>query len=88
VKRCANRSSFDLLLDAVDPSEAERFIDGVVVRDAWLTAALAVIDEPDLALGLVMFAEPRAPVGDAMDVESARDLRLPSVRSSESKLSG
>ena len=65
----------DLLRRAVDPAEAERFVDRVVVRNSRLAGLLAVVHEPDLASGLVVLAQPRPPVGDAVDVQSARDLR-------------
>src|SRR5947208_290460 len=60
---------------AVDPAEAERFVDRVVVRNSRLAGLLAVVHEPDLASGLVVLAQPRPPVGDPVDVQSARDLR-------------
>src|SRR5439155_16555528 len=52
-------------------------VDRVVVRDAWLAGLLAVVHEPDLARGLVVFAQPLAPVGDPVDIERLGDLRRP-----------
>ena len=54
---------------AVDPTEAERFLDGVLVVDRRLARVRLVEHEPDLARGAVIRVEPRAPARAAANVE-------------------
>ncbi|HVT58627.1 MAG TPA: hypothetical protein VHR45_09515 [Thermoanaerobaculia bacterium] len=55
--------------DAVDPAEADRFLDGVLVGDPRLAGVLLVEDEPDLEVGVVMAREPGPPLRAAGDVQ-------------------
>src|SRR5207245_2948095 len=73
------------LVDAVDPAEAERLVDRVVVGDPRLAARLLRIDEPDLLLTLGVAGEPAPPLGAVANVESRPDLhRMPlTLRSGE-----
>src|SRR5438270_12343900 len=60
----------DPLDDAVDPAEAQRLLDRVVVRDPGLAGVLLVEDEPDLGLGLAMGREPSAPFFPSRDIQT------------------
>src|SRR5439155_1329327 len=60
-ERLRPRLHADLLHDAVDPTEAERFVDGIVVCERRLPACLRVKDDPDLFLSRVIPLEPGAP---------------------------
>ena len=55
--------------EAVDPTEAERFLDGVLVADARRTRVLLVEYEPDLGRGAVVLLEPCVPRRTRADVE-------------------
>ena len=48
--------------EAVDPSKAESFFDGIFVGDARFSGALFEVDEPDFFLGLVVFSQPGPPL--------------------------
>ena len=54
--------------NAVDPAEAERLFDGIVIFDARLAGRFFVIDQPDFFLGLLVFAQPLAPIFAVCDV--------------------
>ena len=51
----------DGALNAVDPSEADRFLDGFVVRQRRSTRVAVVEDQPDFVLRCVVLARPRSP---------------------------
>src|SRR4029079_10959346 len=57
---------------AVDPAEAQRFLDGVLVLDRRLARVRLVIHEPDLDCGVVIRLEPCAPPRAAAKVERLR----------------
>lgn len=56
---------------AVDPTEAQRLLDGIVVQDAGLSRVLLVADKPDLFLGFVVLPQPRTPLPTIDDVQQA-----------------
>ena len=58
----------DSLDRAVDPTEAERFLHGIIVGDARFAGVLLVVDEPDFCLGLVVFLQPGAPLLASGDI--------------------
>src|SRR5262249_49137058 len=59
----------DLLHDAVDPAETERFFNGVVVRNPRLVALVLIVNEPVFGLGGVMLPQPGAPLFAGRDME-------------------
>src|SRR5262249_53480634 len=59
----------DLLDDAIDPTEAQGLLDGIVIWDARLPAVLLVVDDPDLGLRLTVLLEPGAPLVAVGDME-------------------
>src|SRR6185503_20640812 len=51
----------DWMHEAVDPSEAERFFDGIAVGQRGNAGVLFRVDEPDAVRGVVMLLQPRSP---------------------------
>src|SRR5215471_4301541 len=47
---------------AVDPSEAQRFFNGIIIRDSWPGAGFFVIDQPDLCFCVVVSLQPHTPL--------------------------
>src|SRR6185436_6395912 len=56
------------LAHAVDPAEAERFVERFPVRDARLARALVEEADPDLGRGVVVLLQPGAQLGGAAEV--------------------
>lgn len=88
--------------DAVDPAEAEGFLDRVVIRDAGLARILLVIDKPDVPFFFVVLPQPGPPLPAVRDVEGLSDfhervqpfsgwtiwIRLPQVSSKIASVTG
>src|SRR5712692_7808298 len=51
----------DSLDNTIDPAEAKSFFDRIVVGDPRPAGLFLVVDEPNLALGVVMLRQPAAP---------------------------
>src|SRR5512140_1732950 len=47
---------------AVDPAEAQRLFDRVVVGDARFSAPFAIVDQPDLLRGAMVLPQPASPL--------------------------
>jgi hypothetical protein len=54
--------------NAVYPAKAQGFLNGIIVRDAWLPGVFARINEPDFCGGLVVFLQPLPPGFAGADV--------------------
>lgn len=52
----------DTLSNTVDPTEAERFFDGMTVRDTWGTRVFPEGYKPDFVRGLIILFQPLAPI--------------------------
>ncbi|PYS52485.1 MAG: hypothetical protein DMG13_16155 [Acidobacteria bacterium] len=52
----------DSLDEAIDPSKAQSFFDGIFIGYARLPYVLSEVDEPDFVLDLVILCEPRPPL--------------------------
>jgi len=56
---------------AIDPTEAECLLHGIIVGDARPAGVLLIVDEPDFCLGLVVPLQPGTPLlarGDIQDL--------------------
>src|SRR3954468_11879049 len=65
--------------DAVDPPEAERLLDRVVILHPRLAGVALVVDEPDLGLTVMMGREPGSPVGAGGGVKGGHGCSLEEV---------
>src|SRR2546425_572822 len=62
------------LRGGIDPTVAQRLLDGVVIGNAWLAAMLLVIDEPNVGRCPVVLGKPGAPRLAVLGVEGLPEL--------------
>src|ERR1035441_1838877 len=69
-----------LIIEALDktvnPSEAQSFINGILIGDTCATRVAFVEDQPHFGFRSVMFGKPRPPLLQRCGIESLRSFRV------------